>query len=112
MYTGPQHLHVLGGVEHLRHHYGQDAVTLKIVSAGYGVIDEHRVIAPYDLTFNTMSRRQAREWARHLAIASDFRQTLFTPLRRHQTSWAASSLHSPRPRSQRLPDDRSRSARP
>ncbi|HCW51134.1 MAG TPA: hypothetical protein DGR79_03570 [Clostridiales bacterium] len=74
MYTGPQHLHVRDGVDALRRRLGPGAVSLKIISAGYGLLDEDTPVVPYEVTFNTMSRSEARAWARHLRIPHDVRR--------------------------------------
>jgi hypothetical protein len=46
-----------------------------VLSAKYGLLPLDRVIEPYDLTLNTMSARQAREWAQkvfaQLSAATD-----------------------------------------
>lgn len=65
MYTGQQHVRAMRGVRALRRAAGVGAVDVAIVSAGYGVVDEQRSIAPYDVTFTGMSaaaigRRGAR----------------------------------------------------
>lgn len=79
MYTGDQHRRVMRGVRQLRGVVGSTSVTVSIVSAGYDVITEDRLVAPYDLTFRTMSRAEARCWAIHLGIARDVRATLHEP---------------------------------
>jgi hypothetical protein len=68
MYTGRQHLHVLDGVRTLRQRFGQTSVALGILSAGYGLLAESRPIAPYDASFNDMTRSEARAWARQLQV--------------------------------------------
>jgi hypothetical protein len=40
MYTGMQHLRLMEGVQLLRQAFGQDAVTVAILSAGYGLVEE------------------------------------------------------------------------
>jgi len=76
MYTGWQHVYLMRGVETLRRAFGYDFVDLRILSAGYGLIREDRVICPYDLTFNDMGKPQARTWARRLGVASGVRAAL------------------------------------
>ena len=73
MYTGQQHVHLMKGVRRLRKRYGFDTVMVRIVSAGYGLVAENRLIAPYNASFNDMTRREARAWARQLGIARDVR---------------------------------------
>ena len=64
MYTGQQHLRLMNGV---RAAVASDkrncSVVLYILSAGYGLIEGKRSIAPYECTFSGMKRPQLREWA-------------------------------------------------
>lgn len=76
LYTGQQHVQVMRGVERLRRQHGPGSVAVRIVSAGYGVVSEDRPLAPYEVTFNDMGRREAREWGRHLGIARDLRHAI------------------------------------
>ncbi|MHB9146295.1 MAG: DUF6884 domain-containing protein [Symbiobacteriia bacterium] len=76
MYTGQQHVQLMRGVNRLRRRFGADSVALQIISAGYGLIDEDRLVAPYEVTFNAMKPRQAREWAEHLRVARDVRAAI------------------------------------
>jgi hypothetical protein len=68
MYRGRQHLRLMDGVRLLRERFGAEAVELYIVSAGYGLVAEERLIAPYEASFNSMTAGQARAWARKLRI--------------------------------------------
>ena len=76
MYTGKQHEYLMRGVDKLRQAYGDSFVDLRIVSAGYGLIEEDRVICPYDVTFSKMGKPQRRAWGRHLGVPSDVRAAL------------------------------------
>ncbi len=76
MYTGKQHEYLMRGVDQLRQAYGDSFVDLRIVSAGYGLIEEDRVICPYDVTFSKMGKPQRRTWGRHLGVPSDVRAAL------------------------------------
>jgi hypothetical protein len=76
MYTGQQHVLLMQGVQHLRTRFGTDAVKVRIVSAGYGLIDESRLIVPYEATFKGMRRQQALAWAAHLGIAKAVRDAI------------------------------------
>ena len=76
MYTGQQHVCAMRGVRLLRATLGADAVQVCIVSAGYGVLDEDRLIAPYDVTFSGMARADARRWARHIGAPDGIRARL------------------------------------
>jgi hypothetical protein len=66
LYAGQHHLRLMKGVTFARE-LGLE-VDLHIVSAGYGLINEHRPIAPYDITFSGMPKPQLREWADHLDL--------------------------------------------
>lgn len=76
MYTGQQHVRAMNGVRLLRGTLGAGAVKVCILSAGYGVIDEDRLIAPYDATFSGMPRSEARRWARQIGAADGIRRRL------------------------------------
>ena len=76
MYTGQQHVCAMAAVKLLRGILGADAVKICILSAGYGVIDEDRLIAPYDVTFSGMPRSEARRWARQIGAADGIRARL------------------------------------
>jgi len=74
MYVGRQHTHAVAGIETLRRRFGHGFAELAIVSAGYGLLREDAPIVPYDVTFATMSRGEARAWARHLGVAAAARE--------------------------------------
>jgi hypothetical protein len=74
MYTGFQHVYLMHGIAALRSAFGRDAVDLRILSAGYGLISGDRPICAYDVTFNDMSRTQARTWARQLGAPQAVRE--------------------------------------
>jgi hypothetical protein len=76
MYTGLQHRWVMQGITRLRGASGPKIVDVKIVSAGYGLLDEKDRIAPYNVTFKEMPRDQVRAWARHLRIAANVRKAI------------------------------------
>jgi hypothetical protein len=42
LYTGWQHRYMMIGVNAIRHKFGSAACALKIISAGYGLVDEDR----------------------------------------------------------------------
>ncbi len=73
MYTGRQHQRLMEGVRRLRQKYGHDEVNVQIVSAGYGLVPEGRLIAPYEATFNEMGLPEMRDWAKTLGIAAAVR---------------------------------------
>ena len=68
MYTGDQHRAVMRGIKGIRERFGAQAVSVKIISAGYGLVSEDRPIAPYDVTFKKMGR-EASSWAECLGIS-------------------------------------------
>lgn len=76
MYTGLQHLRAMEGVQQLRETFGQKQVDVIILSAGYGLISEHQLIVPYQVTFNTMKGPQVDEWARFLQIRDRFEDVI------------------------------------
>lgn len=51
MYKGPNHKLLMEGLKKVREHdqYGTTTVDLYIISTGYGLINEHDMIAPYDV---------------------------------------------------------------
>lgn len=72
MYLGTQHLQLMEGIKILRQAFGQNVVDLAIVSAGYGVINENKLIVPYSVTFSTMSNDEIDDWAQFLDIHKNF----------------------------------------
>ncbi|WP_407899290.1 tRNA-guanine transglycosylase DpdA [Scytonema sp. NUACC26] len=76
MYTGQQHLRIMEGVNLLRSCFGEKAVDLKILSAGYGLIPEDKTIVPYSVTFNEMKEREIDRWAQVLGVHEDFEQAI------------------------------------
>lgn len=69
LYTGQQHRPMVVGMETLRE--AGHSVQLSIVSAGYGLVEERRPLAPYEATFSSMGRRELRAWANQLGIPGD-----------------------------------------
>lgn len=74
LYTGRQHTQLMAGVRRLRQRFGPEAVTINIVSAGYGLVPEDRPLVPYDATFATMGRSETRAWADYLGIPAAVRR--------------------------------------
>jgi len=68
MYKGMQHIQLVKGLSSLRAKYGNCIVDLKIISAGYGLIDEAKKIVPYEVTFNSMKSKEIDEWSSFLNI--------------------------------------------
>jgi hypothetical protein len=76
MYAGQQHVSLMRGVNALRREFGTQAVKVMIVSAGYGLVDEDKVLVPYEATFKGMRKRQAIAWAAHLGIPGAIRKSI------------------------------------
>ena len=76
MYIGQQHLGAMRGVAAMRTTNGVEAVGVAIVSAGYGVVDETRLIAPYDVTFSGMSPNAIRRRGTELGVPAAARRLL------------------------------------
>ena len=76
LYTGSQHLQVVEGVNYLRQALGEEKVDLMILSAGYGLIPENRVIVPYEVSFNTMTGQQIDDWSQFLKINTALEQAI------------------------------------
>lgn len=73
LYAGLQHTFMMNGVNAIRERFGHESVAVAIVSAGYGLVAEDRLLAPYEATFNDMSRHEVLAWSRNLGIARDVR---------------------------------------
>ncbi|MDL2344407.1 hypothetical protein QOL99_09595 [Deinococcus sp. MIMF12] len=70
LYTGMQHQQVSQAFDLLS--TCKDVVSsLQIISAGYGLIDQYRFIAPYETTFNDLRSREVLDWSRQLRIHED-----------------------------------------
>lgn len=76
LYTGWQHRYMMMGVNGIRERFGSAACTLKIVSAGYGLVDEARYLVPYEATFHQKRPRWISERAQKLAIPQAVRQAI------------------------------------
>lgn len=76
MYTGLQHVRLMAGVRSYRERGG---VELFVVSAGYGLVEENRLIAPYEATFNGMARKDVVAWGSKLGLPLDMRRVLSAP---------------------------------
>lgn len=76
MYTGMQHLRLMEGINSLRQKFGKNILDLCIVSAGYGLINESKIIVPYEVTFNTMNATGIAEWSKKLNIHDNLKKTI------------------------------------
>jgi len=80
IYSGEQHVRLMRGLQVVRSLNGSAPSTdLHILSAGYGLIPEGRVVAPYETTFATMKTKELRDWADSLNVPEDFRKTVARP---------------------------------
>ena len=70
MYIGDQHTLVMQGINAAR--AAGINIELWILSAGYGLIPEHRVIVPYEATFNDMPMEVLNAWALFLGSPATF----------------------------------------
>ena len=70
MYTGQQHVQVSQAFDLLSTNKDLTS-TLKIISAGYGLIADNQFIAPYETTFNDLSSKEVLAWSRQLKIHDD-----------------------------------------
>jgi hypothetical protein len=75
-YTGWQHRYTMKGVNAIRQRFGSAACALKIISAGYGLVDEDRSLVPYEATFQQKRRRWINERAQKLGIPQAVRQAI------------------------------------
>ncbi len=77
LYSGMQHVRLMRGITVAR--TAPMGVDLKIVSAGYGVVEPDRKIAPYEATFIGMGKAAVHDWARQLDIPKAVRTALAVP---------------------------------
>ena len=68
MYRGNGHLHLMNGVTDLRHTFGQGIVDVYIISPGYGLLNEHDPIVPYNYTFEVQGQETIQQRSRRLRI--------------------------------------------
>jgi len=74
MYRGQQHVRLMGGVKAFRTAGNRsDEVNLQILSAGYGLISEDRMVAPYECTFQGMRLGELQSMAETLRVPEAFR---------------------------------------
>ncbi len=78
LYTGLQHVRLMRGVGAVRSAVGID-LDLCVLSAGYGLVDAKRPLAPYEATFAGMKRDDLQAWAQRLNVPQDIRHRLAQP---------------------------------
>jgi hypothetical protein len=76
LYTGWQHRYMMMGVNAFRQRFSSAACALKIISAGYGLVDEDRNLVPYEATFQQQRPRWINERAQRLGIPQAVRQVI------------------------------------
>lgn len=81
LYSGQQHVRLMRAVRTLRRRDDADGLTidLRILSAGYGLVASDRRLAPYECTYQGLSRREIRELAEARNVPRDIRRTLAAP---------------------------------
>lgn len=78
LYTGLQHRRLMRGIAQARESGAID-LDLRILSAGYGLVESDRMLAPYEATFAAMRRDALVRWARRLNVPADVRAALAQP---------------------------------
>ena len=77
MYKGPGHLRVMNGVTNLRDTFKQDIIVdVRIISPGYGLLDEHKPIVPYDYDFKGLGEGEIRFRGKELRIREKIERIL------------------------------------
>lgn len=79
LYRGRQHRSLMRGVELLRHTFGPGVVEVKIVSAGFGLVDEDQPLPPYNATFSGLPSTTIQTIARRLGIPQNINTALAGP---------------------------------
>jgi hypothetical protein len=68
LYVGQQHRYMMKGIACLRQKFGESSCSVRIVSAGYGLVEEEQSMVPYEATFQNKGLALIRERARQLGI--------------------------------------------
>ena len=76
MYAGLQHRCLMRGIYMLRSSFKDVVFDVGIVSAGYGLVSEEKMIAPYEVTFNNMKNSEIIPWSRFLNIHNDLEELI------------------------------------
>jgi len=79
LYRGRQHVQLMQAVNQLRQVFGEDVVDVKIISAGFGLVDETQPLPPYNATFNDLPSFKIKELARRLGIPRKANQLISQP---------------------------------
>lgn len=76
LYTGLQHQRLMRGVDAVANKFEVD---LRVLSAGYGLVEGDRELAPYETTFATMKPAEIKAWSDALGVPRAIREALGTP---------------------------------
>jgi len=76
LYTGWQHRYMVRGLNALRLRFGTSCCTLKIISAGYGLVEENQTLIPYEVSFKGKSSLWIRKRAERLGIPEAVRKSV------------------------------------
>jgi hypothetical protein len=76
LYTGWQHRYMMKGVNAIRQQFGSAACSLKIISAGYGLVGEDRSLVPYEATFQHKRSKWISQRAEKLGIPQAVREAI------------------------------------
>jgi hypothetical protein len=76
LYTGWQHRYMMNGVDAIRHRFGTSACSVKIVSAGYGLVDAEQCLVPYEATFQGQRSKWIRDRSERLGIPTAMRNAV------------------------------------
>ena len=76
LYTGWQHRYMMSGVRAIRERFGAPACSVKIISAGYGLVDEEQLLVPYEATFQKRSPKWIRQRSEMLWIPGAVRREI------------------------------------
>jgi len=79
MYSGLQHRYLMQGVCAVRRKRAGFDINVSILSAGYGLVSEAELIAPYERAFNGKPKAEIRDLADRLDIPKDSRHFLEQP---------------------------------
>ena len=76
LYTGWQHRYMMNGIDLLRRRFGSSACSVKIISAGFGLVDEEQPLVPYEATFQGKRPDWIRKRAGQLGIPQAVRKAI------------------------------------
>jgi hypothetical protein len=83
IYAGQQHVRLMRGVVAFRAAHPINGkgtpLDLRILSAGYGLVPGSQKLAPYEATFQGMSKGELRKWANILGVPTAFRDAVAGP---------------------------------